>query len=130
MKKKILTLCIIMLLNVVGYTAFAQNNIGAKADYVDKDVVNLEQQYKSRLAQKKDGKFDLYTYGDGTKITLTMKSGAAYGLAVLDKNGTPQPVTMMKKKIICHVVSKDANGNIHVFTVGCGKDIEGFIGKL
>ena len=129
MKRTCLTISIILLLNLLGYNASAQNHVAAQSAYVDKDIVNLEQQYNARITQKRDGKFDLYTYGDGTKITLTMKSGNGYGIAVFDKDGKPQPVTMMKRRIICHLVSKDAGGNIHVFTVGCGKDVEGFIGK-
>ena len=94
------------------------------------DVVNLESNFNNLLRTGKSGKHELYKFANGDKVMVATMGSKATGLVVMNSQGQIIPVTMKKTgKIICHIVSKDSQGNTHIFTVGCANGIDGFIGK-
>ena len=93
------------------------------------DVVNIESNFNNVLRAGKSGKYELYKFPNGDKVMLSTIGSKATGLVVMNSQGQIVPTTLKKTKVVCHLVSKDRNGTVHVFTVGCGKGLEDFIGK-
>lgn len=92
------------------------NKNAAKTEYADKDVVDLEQQYTTLVAQKKDGTHELYRYPDGSKVLLTIRGGKPVHLSFRNSNGQSSPISRSKKPkpFKCPWVVEG-----HSFTVGC-----------
>ena len=126
MKKSISLAFVIVCLSAATY---GQHNTAAQTTYNPQDVVNLESNFNNVLKLGKTGKYELYKFANGDKVMVATIGSRATGLIVMNPQGQVVPVTMEKKKVLCHIVSKGSDGTTHVFTVGCPKGVEDFIGK-
>ena len=80
-----------------------RNNSAASATYAEKDAVDIRPQYEAAVKKGRDGRFLLYTDGDGMKIFLSVRAGKTGELSVMDKSGQPLQYARRSESGGCYI---------------------------